>query len=345
MLVPTLAGQCVAEHVTALDVQHDQLISGRELVPSGKDVEFFLIAEQGVLEAQAMLLCKSIRRFGGACSTSSITVVSPRRDRRPAPAAVQGFKRLGAEYHALEINSRCPAYGTSFRVHAAAWLAQRPGPAFLVQLDSDTLFLGEPDFSLHGATAAARPVDVKGMCSAGRGDPFDGYWQALSRLCNVDYDQIPVVETVVDRQAVLASYNGGLVCAPRTSGVFERTEDFFTRLIMADLRPHAGRGLRIKTGTGIVAGEASEYWGSSQAALSLAVVAAGSGMQLLPATHNFPLHLFDVIGPPAVAPVHVHYHWMCSPDECATNPMLDGRLKLPVETVGWLREQLPLVPS
>jgi hypothetical protein len=57
---------------------------------------------------------------------------------------------------------------------------------------------------------------------------------------------------------------------------------------------HAGTQVRVKTGTGSVALEASEYWGSSQAALSLAVVANGNGMHLLPSSYNVPLHYLEV---------------------------------------------------
>jgi hypothetical protein len=310
--------------------------------PAAGDVEFFMIAEEGILEAQALLLCKSIRRFAGAYSSSLVTVVSPRHSRRPSTETVKELDRLGVNYLALDVESCCPVYGTSFRVHTAGWLAQRSGPEILVQLDSDTLFLGEPDLSMCGATAAARPVDTKGMCTGGPGDPFDDYWRALCRLCEVDYDSVPLLETYVDRQIVRASYNGGLVIARRASGVFERTEEFFKRLVLADMRPHAGTRVRLKTGTGTVALEASEYWGSSQAALSLAVVASGNTMHLLPPSYNVPLPYFDVTGPPDVTAVHVHYHWMCTPEECATNPMLDGRLELPPDTLSWLREQLPL---
>ena len=38
-------------------------------------------------------------------------------------------------------------------------------------MDSDTVLLSEPDLELLEAEVAARPVDVKGMCTSGIGDP------------------------------------------------------------------------------------------------------------------------------------------------------------------------------
>lgn len=220
----------------------------------------------------------------------------------------------------------------------AGHVARRPGPPIIVQLDSDTLFLQEPDFSLEHHDAAARPVDVKGMCTAGAGDSFDSYWRDLCRLCQVDYECLPFVLTTVDRQRIRANYNGGLVALRRSSGVLERAETFFRRLVAANLKPHARLSLR--TGTGVVDGEAGQYWGAGQAALSLALAAGGHRVRLLPPSYNIPLHMFK--GNQDTAPVHVHYHWLCEPDGCLDNPLLNGRLTLPEKTAIWLQERLPL---
>jgi hypothetical protein len=315
--------------VSAVDAPH----------PNGRDIEFFLIAESGILEAQALLLCASIRKYAGACSSAAITVASPRPDRRPSPATVRALNMLGAEYLALDMASPCPMYGPSFKVLVAGHIARRPGPPVVVQLDSDTLFLGEPDFSLPDADAAARPVGVKGMCTAGEGDPFDPYWRELCRLCEVDYGGIPFVVSTVDRQRVRASYNGGLVAARRASGIFQRTELFFRRLAAAGLKPHASFSLQ--TGTGVVDGVAGQYWGTSQAALSLAATATGHRVRILPPSYNVPFHMLSRGGD--LVPVHVHYHhWLSQPRAVSDNPLLDGRVPLPEETVAWLRERLPL---
>src|SRR5690242_18041255 len=90
-----------------------------------EQLEFLLIAEAGALEAQAVLLCDSIRRFAGAHSRAPITVVSPRSARRPSSSTLAELDRLEAEYLPLEVDSCCPEYGTSYRVHAAAHVERR----------------------------------------------------------------------------------------------------------------------------------------------------------------------------------------------------------------------------
>jgi hypothetical protein len=308
----------------------------------GGDVEFCVLAEAGVLEAQALLLCSSIRRFAGAYSSAAVVVVSPRPDRRPCRTTLRHLDRMGVEYVELDIRSPYPSFGPSFKILAVAHISRRPGPPIIVQIDSDTLFLGEPDFTLDGVDVAARPVDVKGMCTAGEGDPFDEFWHHLCALCEVDYSRVPVLETTVDRKAVRASYNGGLVVAKRNRGILERTAEFLERALLVDARPHRGSVVLVESGAGAVSAEASEYWGIGQAVLSLAITATDSKVRILPTSHNVPIHFLDLLERSDTTPVHVHYHWLCSSEGCSANPMLDGRMALPADTVKWLRERLPL---
>lgn len=306
--------------------------------------EFVLIAESGVLELQALLLCESIRRFAGTHARSPITVVSPRSARRPSPATLRALVQLDAEYLPIEIDSCCPAYGTSFRVHAAAHVERRPGPPTVVQLDSDTIFLAEPDFGLTGSDAAARPVDVKGMCTTGAGDPFDPWWRRLCAMLGIDYEQVPMITTTVDRQTIRASYNGGLVATRRACGLFQRTENVFRRLAAAGMRPWPD-GPTVRTATGVLSGAATAYWGTSQAAFSIAAVAGGHRVRLLPETYNFPLHLVAEMStpiPPSL--VHLHYHWLFSADATDANPIA-RKFKLPAEVAEWLATRLPLDPA
>ncbi len=306
-------------------------------------VEFVLIAEAGILEAQAILLCDSIRRFAGAYSQCPITVVSPRSGRRASLSTVRRLNELQAEYLPIEIDNCCPEYGPACRVHSVAHVARRPGPTVLVQLDSDTVFLSEPELSSTRSHAAARPVDLKGICTSGPDDPFDNYWRELCRLVGVDYEQLPIVETTVDRKMVRASYNAGLIAASRASGIFERTEDIFRRLVAARLKPWTSYGPTIQTGTGMLRGPATAYWGTSQVAFSLAAVAENRPVRLFPDTHNFPLHCLDQIQASTPAElVHIHYHWLFADPASAVNPLLTGTLDLPAEKFEWLKARLPL---
>jgi hypothetical protein len=312
-------------------------------------IEYVMVAEAGSLERQALLLAESIRRLPGAAGEAAVTVVSPRPDRRPNPRTLRQLDVLGAQYLPVTIDSPCPYYGTSFKLAALAEVEKRAGPPILVMLDSDTLFLAPPAFDLGAHGVALRPVDGKGMCTAGPDDGFDEYWRRLCAICGVAYDDIPWIETTTDGLRVKASHNGGLVAANRRDGLFTTSYDFLRRSAAADLfpRPDNGRKNAIgRSGAGQTSGLAGRIWGAAQAALSLAIVARGLEARTLPPTYNVPCHYFGrmVARWPEVATdsVHVHYHWLCDADRLAKNPLLDGRMNVPKAIRALLARHVPV---
>jgi hypothetical protein len=306
-------------------------------------VEFALIAETGPLEAQALLLVESLRCYGGRHAEGKVTVASPRPARRPSGRTIRALRRLDAEYLPLEIAGACPDYPTSWRVHSLAVLERRPGPAVLVQLDSDAVFLGDVGELCAEAPASARPVDVKGMGSTGPGDDYEPYWVALCELAGVDVDALPFARATVDGARVRATHNGGFVAARRESGLFTLAEELFRRSVEANLRPHGGRGLNVKSGVGDVGRAGSEWWGSAQAVVAVAAAALGFEIGPLGDGVNVPMHSWDPLEPKPMPVVHAHYHWLLSDPVPSPNPMLDGRATFATpEARDWLAARVPL---
>ena len=302
------------------------------------ELEFCLVIEAGVLEVQGLLLCNSIRRFAGRHARARITAVSPRPERRPSTSTIRELETLGVHYAETEIRSPAPEYGPSFKVFALAWAAAQPGPPVLIQLDSDTVFVGEPRLALGGHGAAARPVDVVGMCSTGEDDPKDALWRRMCKVCETEVEALPFIATTIGRQPVRASYNGGLVAASRD--LFETIGETFSVLLEADIRPFAESGLTIRTGTELVSAKGAEYWGVSQAAISISLAKLSRTARILPPTHNVPLHMFADLDPLPAPAIHLHYHWLFGTHQ-ESNPVLDGRMALPAVQSAWLKQRLP----
>ena len=314
--------------------------------PATPDVEFVLVVEAGILEQQARLLCESLRAHTGRYRDAPIVAMAPRKERRPSQDFIAFAECNEIAYCDRTLEIECPEYGTSHRVFAAADRAERSDAAVLVILDSDTLFLREPDFALDGADVAVRPVDVKGRCTIGAGDPFDPYWRRLCSLGGLTYERLPFVTPTVDDRPVRASYNGGLVVVRRETGILQAAADLFGRSVRAGMSPHAVGESNVFASTGYVGDVASAYWGSSQAALAIAIWSATDRVRLLDPTYNVPLHVWDAWrarhpSVPLEDLVHVHYHWLCTPGYEAANPMLDGRLPFAPELGAWIRSRVP----
>jgi hypothetical protein len=313
------------------------------------DIEYVIVAEKGYLERQAILLVESIRQLAGEAGRAAITVASPRASRRPSRACQRAVERLGAEYIPLTVNSPCEYYRTSLKLGTMQLLEKRPGPAKLVMLDTDTLFLAAPDFSLPERAVALRPVDHKGISTSGSGDRFDEYWRRLCTLCGVSYEDIPWIESAVDGQRIKANHNGGLIAANRNDGLFATTYEFLGRAVSAGVLPNPDAtepGSTKRTGAGQVTVEERRIWGSAQSALSLAIVAQKLSARILPPTYNVPcLHFNRLIQryPQVIeGSVHAHYHWLCDAAHMNGNPLMDGRMVISDRVRNLLQTLVPV---
>jgi hypothetical protein len=307
---------------------------------------FVLCIENNAICAQALLLCESIRQFGGPHRSAPILAVAPRPGLGVDSETRRRLDAMGVEYAEELLNRVCPEYGSANRVLTAAWAEGRTRSDWIVVLDSDTVFLGELELPAE-ADVAVRPVDTKGCATEGPGDPFDDYWTRLAEIQGVPLDRLPFIGTTDRGHRIRASYNGGLIVVRRERGILGAWADLFSRSVAAGLRPWKGSNLNVYASTGFVGPEASEYWGSNQAAAALAIWSTTQRVFHYPDTYNVPLHLLMehpelAPGPPTSPLVHVHYHWLFTDPyyERALATLRDlgaGRGRL-----DWLAARLPL---
>ncbi len=305
------------------------------------NVGFVACIEGGVLETQALLLFESIRRYAGRFRDCAIYALSPRAGHGISQSARCKLDGLRVNYIDEILNTECREYGSANRVAAAAYIEEVHSHEILVILDSDTLFLREPDKILlpPDVDVAVRPVGLKGMCTSGPSDPFDTYWQDLCRCCGVDYDKIPWTESFADRCRIKASYNAGLVIVRGKLGIMQRWADFFFASVRQHLEPFP-RNRRFRSGAGWVESGASRMWGSNQAALSLAIWSTTRQVQELEPTYNYQLIVHEQINRglrDRIFPnlIHVHYHWLLE-DESSKNPLFDAAGPLSSDQRLWL---------
>ena len=307
---------------------------------------FVLCIENNAIREQALLLCESIRQFGGSHRGAPILAVVPRPGLGIDREARRRLDAMGVEYAEEPLNHVCPQYGSANRVFTAAWAERRARSEWIVVLDSDTVFLGELELPAE-ADVAVRPVDTKGSATEGPGDPFNDYWTRLAEIQGVALDRLPFIRTTDRDHRVRACYNGGLIVVRRERGILGAWADLFSRSVTAGLKPWKGSNLNVYASTGFVGQEASEYWGSNQAAAALAIWSTTKRVFHYPDTYNVPLTLLMehpelAIGPRTSPLVHVHYHWLF------TNPYYERALAAlrglgaGRDRLDWLTARLPL---
>jgi hypothetical protein len=307
---------------------------------------FVLCIENNAIRSQALLLCESIRQFGGSHRNAPILAVAPRPGLGIDREARRRLEAMGVEYAEEPLNLVCPEYGSANRVFTAAWAEGRLRSEWIVVLDSDTVFLGELELPAE-ADVAVRPVDMKGSATEGPGDPFEEYWTRLAEIRGVSLDCLPFIRTTVCDRRIRASYNGGLIVVRRERGILDAWAELFSRSVAAGLKPWRGRNLNVRASTGFVGHEASEYWGSNQAAAALAIWSTTKRVFHYPDTYNVPLHAVVErpelrTGPRPSPLIHVHYHWVFTDPhhEAALAALRD--LGVGLDRLDWLAARLPL---
>lgn len=306
---------------------------------------FVLCIENNAIKDQALLLCESIREFAGAYRRSPIVAFSPRAGLAVDRETRRALADLDVEYIDEPINTTCPDYPPANRVYAGAWAEARSTSDFLVVMDSDTVFLQEPELP-RDADAAARPVDTKGSATRGPGDAFEEYWAALAAMSGISLDRLPYIHSTIEGERIRASYNAGLIVCRREKGIFTRGAELFSRSLEAGIRPYRGSGIDIYASTGPVGQAGSEFWGSSQAVLAIAIWAATERVVHFPGSYNLPLHM--VAGKGSIdrqwterPPVHVHYHYMFSPKRHEVAMAILEELGVPADRLAWLARRTP----
>lgn len=316
---------------------------GRRDRLSENEITYLICVEANRLEPQARLLCESIRTFGGRYRDAPILAVSPRPRLALGPEARAYLEALGVTCVVEPLNETGKPYGTINRIVAGAWaeaFAQRP---YLVLLDTDTIFVGEPNFVR--ADAGVRPVDVKGSASSGNGDPLEDYWERLCGFMGIDLSRLPMISTTIDKVPIRASYNGGFTVVRRDLGILQRTREIFFASLDEDLRPLAGRELNVFASTGSVGLEASEWWGSSQAALSVAIWSRTSDVYTYDERYNIPLN--NLTGPgsswplrPGFRPVLLHYHHLTEREYRDQLRQAMTRIGCSPDRIEWIEQRL-----
>jgi hypothetical protein len=308
------------------------------------EIAFLICVEANRLEPQARLLCESIRTFGGRYRQAPIIAVSPRPPLALGSEARAYLEALGVTYVVEPLNETGSPYGAINRIVAGAWAETLSPRPYLVVLDTDTAFVGEPEFV--GADVGVRPVDIKGSASSGPGDPLDAYWTRLCRLGSIDPSRLPMVSTTIDKVRIRASYNSGFTVVRRDLGILQKTREIFFASFEEDLRPLAGRELNVVASTGSVGFEASEWWGSSQAALSIAIWSRTSDVHTYDERYNIPLN--NLTGPdgswplrPGLHPILLHYHHLAEPQYHEQLRLALTRTGCSSDVLGWIEERLP----
>jgi hypothetical protein len=293
---------------------------------------FVACVEAGPLEQQAVLLCRSIRRYAGRFCNAPIFTFQPRLGTAIAKQTLGALKDLGVSHNSEPFNERFAACPFANKVYACARAEEALSEEILVFADSDTIFTAEPaDLDLPPQfDAAALPVLNRRLGSTGPEDPNEPYWRGIYSTCGVATNAR--ITTVIDGERIRPYFNSGLVAARRQSRLFTRWRADFEALMAAGQVPES---------TGVD--------GMDEFSLAVGLGRAIDRVRVLDLRYNYPLQWNErksLKSPWRDAQleelIHVHYRFYFTlPDYLRiVEPPLNPRS----EVVEWLDNYLPLEP-
>jgi hypothetical protein len=295
---------------------------------SPQPVAFLICVERGRLEDEALLLVESLREWGGAQADAPVYAFAPRPGHEPSPATAERLRSLGTTVIEEPLVDRFAEMPTFNKVSVSAWAERELDHEFLVFVDTDSVFLGEPaDLASGDWVAAVRPVDrrIAGSRGKGKNEPF---WRKMYAELGVTEE--PFTETTVGQIRIRGYWNTGLVAVRRSAGLFGAWEDALGRLFDAEI--------------------VQKRWPQFMDQLSWAGVTANvqDRVRLLSDAYNYPLRHRQALAPAArdldlSQIVHLHYRlWFHMPDALlAADPPFDPQ----GDRFRWLADRLPLEPT
>jgi glyoxylase-like metal-dependent hydrolase (beta-lactamase superfamily II) len=233
----------------------------------------------------AGILIESLRRNAGKYSDSKVYVV--------VTDSLTDYTALG-EMPGVIILKLNPGrdiarYPYAVKPFAAACAEAAIGRAadYIAWFDPETAILSQPDGLVPGnrAPAVIQPVFLSNTVGQAPDEPLNDYWAPVYRASGTEKPDIPIVETLIDRQRIRAYYNCVIFSVRSDAGIMKAWADAMERLLSDSLYAY------------VTCNTPQRMTFLHQAAFSAVITAktSASPPAVLPLSDGFPLHMTDKI--------------------------------------------------
>lgn len=266
---------------------------------------FIHIVEKGDLEEKSILLCSSIRKFGGLYKDSEIYAISPRKDKEVSSKTKEIYNKLNVNYIYKELNVKWYDQPYLNSIYGSAFIERNylNNNISLVYADADTFFISQPDkldLENNKVSIAATPIDsVKAEIAYSDIDNISEYWRNVYKLFNVDIKKLWYVRSLHDNKNIVAYFNNGVLSVKPSLQIFQECLEKI-ELAHDDI-----------FFSGLQKGSLERFY-LDQVFISAAVVKVPKDkILLLDSNYNFSLPVMRHIDTDQFKTlVHIHYHQM-----------------------------------
>jgi hypothetical protein len=240
-------------------------------------ITFVCCVDSGWLEAQTIRMIESLRRWGGKFANAPLIAVTARFGFPLAKQTLRTFEKFDVEYIRFQAKNQYTWMPYLNKPNALIEVEKRSTSELIGWLDSDLLFLGEPDQLIlnDGEDFVACAAD-KNVGTTGPGDPFDPYWREICKVVGMDLEDLPWVTTEMERKLIRLYWNSGIFVYRRNTNFAKHYLETCLQLVNARLVPKEPGYFQI----GI----------NEQSALGFAMLKMGLSWRALPYSHNYTMN-------------------------------------------------------
>jgi hypothetical protein len=242
-------------------------------IKASPNITFVCCVESGWLEAQTIRMVESLRRWGGQFANTPIIAVKPRLGPPISHKTRQVFDRWQVEYLPIQVKKkkRYPWFRFLNKPYALIEVEERSTSEYICWLDSDLLFLGEPDQLIlkEGEDFVACASD-KNIGTVGPEDAFEPYWKEICQVVGIDVKDLPWVTTQMEGKRIRLYWNSGIFVYRRKTSLAKHHLETSVQLLESRIANH----------------NAGIYF-TDQIAIGLAMVKMGLSWRALPYSHNY----------------------------------------------------------
>ena len=223
----------------------------------------------------AVRMVESLRRFGGRFAQTPVWAVTPRPGPSLARATLGEFERLGVKHVHIRDAHSYQWYNMWNKIAALSHVETRVETDYMGFIDSDVIFLGEPDH-LIGGDMTASIHGTKHLGSSGPNDPNEAFWSALCKVAELSVDELPWVNTSIDDARIRLYFNAGIFTYRRRAQFAAQ----WAQVCRAILDARVGQT------------ESKSHF-VEQISFGLTVAKSGVEWQRMPYSHNFDVASWD----------------------------------------------------
>jgi len=202
---------------------------------------FVICTEKGNLELYSLLLCESIRKFGGKLSTANIYSFQPRKGTEVSNKTLSKFKELRVTHITEHLNVDFEDYPFSNKIFACKYVEDNfKEEEVIIFLDSDKIIVNPPsEIYEFNQIIGVRPVEKKGIGFSSISDDNYNYWQSLEE--KFDFKFTNFIQTTVTREDVNPYWNAGFIVGKTNNNVWNLWHETFLSLMSNSLIPKQGK--------------------------------------------------------------------------------------------------------